>query len=432
MQFRDQIDFVRQHVKKNRMRIFTTILATTMGCAFLIVLASIAFGLQGTLKDEVLSSDSLTRIEVYEGGDHPLDIEKISKLDNISSISESYTMQLDGIQNEATIGANTGYAESSFVNFDALKKAKLPLSKGHYPTTEDGIVVGYNFAQNLLSKEDEKTLEKAKEGEKPKVGIQESVLGKKVLLKWTGKKGTKPVIREFTIEGIGPKPKREWEMNTYLQMSNEAKQSIVTDLKKNFGKAFNEKDMIYKSTAVYATDLEAVPALNKELKAMELSTYTVSQQLEEMNMFFIALKAGLIFVGTIAILIASIGIFNTMTMAVTERTREIGVMKAIGASPKLIQRLFVMESAYIGIIGTAIAVVASYIISFTANWIIPKILYAATEEQSFNSGDIKFSAIPWELVVIASVISIGVAVLSGWRPARKATKIDVIQALRQD
>ena len=237
MQFRDQIDFVRQHVKKNRMRIFTTILATTMGCAFLIVLASIAFGLQGTLKDEVLSSDSLTRIEVYDGGDQPLDIEKIAKLDNISSISESYAMQLDNIQNKATIGANTGYAESSFVNFDALKKAKLPLSKGHYPTTEDGIVVGYNFAQNLLSKEDEKTLEKAKEGEKPKVGIQESVLGKKVQLKWTGKKGTKPVIREFTIEGIGPKPKREWEMNTYLQMSNEAKQSIVTDLKKNFGKA---------------------------------------------------------------------------------------------------------------------------------------------------------------------------------------------------
>ena len=62
VQFKDQLDFVRQHVKKNRMRIFTTILATTMGCAFLIVLASVAFGLQNSLKKEVLSDDTLTRI----------------------------------------------------------------------------------------------------------------------------------------------------------------------------------------------------------------------------------------------------------------------------------------------------------------------------------------------------------------------------------
>lgn len=151
-----------------------------------------------------------------------------------------------------------------------------------------------------------------------------------------------------------------------------------------------------------------------------------------MNLLFLALKAGLIFVGTIAILIASIGIFNTMTMAVTERTREIGVMKAIGASPKLIQRLFVMESAYIGVIGTVIAVIISYIVSFTANYAIPKILYMATNEKEFLTTEIQFSAIPWQLVVIAAAISIGVAVLSGWRPARKATKIDVIQALRQD
>ncbi|WP_249661852.1 ABC transporter permease, partial [Lysinibacillus fusiformis] len=78
--------------------------------------------------------------------------------------------------------------------------------------------------------------------------------------------------------------------------------------------------------------------------------------LDQMNVFFLVLKIGLIFVGTIAVLIASIGIFNTMTMAVTERTREIGVLKAIGASPKLIQRLFLMESTFIGILGTLIAV----------------------------------------------------------------------------
>jgi len=151
-----------------------------------------------------------------------------------------------------------------------------------------------------------------------------------------------------------------------------------------------------------------------------------------MNVFFLVLKIGLIFVGTIAVLIASIGIFNTMTMAVTERTREIGVLKAIGASPKLIQRLFLMESTFIGIFGTLIAVVISYAISFAANAALPLILKAATGEEAFATNDITFSLIPWQLVIIAAAISVGVAMISGYRPARKATKIDVIQALRQE
>ena len=120
-----------------------------------------------------------------------------------------------------------------------------------------------------------------------------------------------------------------------------------------------------------------------------------------------------------------------MTMAVTERTREIGVMKAIGAKPKLIQRLFLMESAWIGILGTFLAIVISYGVSIIANFVLPIIVTAALGEEDFGDIQVKFSIIPWQLVVIASTISIGVAMISGWRPARKATKIDVINALRR-
>ena len=284
----------------------------------------------------------------------------------------------------------------------------------------------------MLSKEDEKKLEKEKDASKINIGIQESMIGKKITLNWKNEETKKKVTRTFTIEGVGPKPKKEWEQDGTIRISKEHEEALVQDLKTLYGKKLKAEEMIYRTTAVYATDLEAVTAINKALQDEGYATYTVSQQLEEMNLLFLALKAGLIFVGTIAILIASIGIFNTMTMAVTERTREIGVMKAIGASPKLIQRLFVMESAYIGVIGTVIAVIISYIVSFAANYAIPKILYMATNEKEFLTTEIQFSAIPWQLVVIAAAISIGVAILSGWRPARKATKIDVIQALRQD
>ncbi len=111
---------------------------------------------------------------------------------------------------------------------------------------------------------------------------------------------------------------------------------------------------IYNNVMVYADNLENVKVITKTLKDQGLSVYSVTEELDQLDVFFFALKAGLIFVGTIAILFSSIGIFNTMTMAVTERTREIGVMKAIGAKPKLIQRLFLMESAWIGILGNSL------------------------------------------------------------------------------
>ena len=65
MQFKDQIDFVRQHIKKNKMRVFMTVLAATMGTAFLIVLASVGFGLHETIREEMLSNRLVTEIQVH-------------------------------------------------------------------------------------------------------------------------------------------------------------------------------------------------------------------------------------------------------------------------------------------------------------------------------------------------------------------------------
>lgn len=433
MQFRDQVDFVRQHVKKNRMRIFTTILATTMGCAFLIVLASIAFGLQGSLKDAILSDSSVTEIEVYNSNDNAIDKKAIKDIPNVQAIVE--TTGFTSADNTIVKFENrSGSSGVKFNNFEEQQKAKIKLSEGTYPTRDNEIIVGYNLGQSLLTKKEEQSLEdETNEEETSKTGYQKSLLGKTISLSFTPeneKKHTK--VRKYKVVGIGEKPTKEWGRDSSIQLSDTMKPTILKDHNRIVDEKLKEQDLYFVNYYVYATDIEAVKGILKELKAMDLSVYSVTEQLDQLNVFFLALKVGLIFVGTIAVLIASIGIFNTMTMAVTERTREIGVMKAIGATPKLIQRLFVMESAYIGILGTVIAIIISYVISFMANFALPKILEAVMPDSGIGEAEIQFSTIPWELVVIASLISIGVAVMSGWRPARKATKIDVIQALHQD
>ena len=440
MLFKDQIDFVLQHIKKNKLRVFMTVLAATMGCAFLIVLASIGFGLQASMEEEILSNESVTKIEVM-GEDAQFTAEEVAEIEsveNVQTVLKTTTMDAEAKSFFEDRETTSGVRLTNFTDYASIAK---PLAEGTYPKNENEIVVGYHFGQTLLNEADRKLIEeksKAAEAEGTyyngeEEGYKSSLIGKEIELAVRSHDNPDKLSERmtYTIVGVMPRPGYQWVIENRIYMMDEQrtalensfKQVMVDDSASDF-QLFNER------YDIYAKSLEYVKPILEDLRGKGYGVYSVTEQLDELNIFFLVLKVGLIFVGTIAVLIASIGIFNTMTMAVTERTREIGVLKAIGASPKLIQRLFLMESTFIGVIGTVLAIAISYLVSFASNLLLPIVLEAATGEANF--GNIQFSAIPWQLVVIAATISIGVAMISGLRPARKATKIEVMQALRQE
>ncbi|MGE7674673.1 ABC transporter permease [Lysinibacillus sp. NPDC094403] len=438
MLFKDQLDFVTQHIKKNKLRVFMTVLAATMGCAFLIVLASVGFGLQDSLRNEILSNEKVTKIQVSGNGQFTEDqIHEIKGIEHVETVLETITVNASA--HSFLEGRDTN-SDLYIANMHDFEQVNGKLAEGKYPTKPNEIIVGYHFAQTLVNDAERKIIEeKSKKAEAESTyyngseeGYKDSLIGKEIELsllpRADGAEETGKM--KYTIVGVMKKPSYDWMINNSIFMDTEQKPMLATTLAAT-GKV-KKDDMFYSEFNIFADSMENVKPILDKLKDKGYSVYSVTEQLDQMNVFFLVLKIGLIFVGTIAVLIASIGIFNTMTMAVTERTREIGVLKAIGASPKLIQRLFLMESTFIGIIGTLIAVAISYVISFVANAALPLILEAATGEDAFSKNDITFSLIPWQLVIIASAISIGVAMISGYRPARKATKIDVIQALRQE
>ena len=427
MQFKDQISFVGQHIKKNKMRVFMTVLAATMGTAFLIVLASVGFGLHETIRGEVLSNRLVTQIEVFSS---EMDEEKVVELKKRDHVKAVVFRQNLGAEQQSSIGDFTGNSQLVVTDFTEEKKANFELQEGRLPEKVNEVVVGSNFAESLMNQQDEN-----EDGEF--TTYDGKLIGEQFSYQISNDEGE--MIEEkmqLTIVGVGKKPAKDWEQDQKIY----ADATIILELEKIYyahvekpvEENADENPLFYGNVNVYADKLENVKAISTALKDDGYSVYSISEELDQLDVFFLALKAGLVFVGTIAILIASIGIFNTMTMAVTERTREIGVMKAIGANPKLIQRLFLMESAWIGIIGTVLAVVISYGVSIVSNYVLPIIVTAALGEEDFGDMTVTFSVIPWQLVVIASTISIGVAMISGWRPARKATKIDVINALRQE
>lgn len=408
MLFKDQVDFVMQHIRKNKLRVFMTVLAATMGCAFLIVLASIGFGLQDSIEDEILSSETVTQIEVL--GSQALftaeEVADIQAVENVQTVLKTTSVDANV---EGYMGDRDTFTSLRLVDFTDYASIAKPLAEGKYPENENEIVVGYHFGQTLLNEADRKIIEeksKAAEAEGTYYdgadeGYKESLIGKEIEIALSTHEQPEVLSERmtYTIVGVMPKPAYEWAIENRIYMMDEQREvventynQVVTEKGASDFRLFSER------FDIYAESLEYVKPILEELREKGYGVYSVTEQPDELNVFFLVLKAGLVFVGTIAVLIASIGIFNTMTMAVTERTREIGVLKAIGASPKLIQRLFLMESTFIGVIGTVLAIAISYVVSFAANALLPLILKAATGEDGFNN--VQFSAIPWRVVVI--------------------------------
>jgi putative ABC transport system permease protein len=136
--------------------------------------------------------------------------------------------------------------------------------------------------------------------------------------------------------------------------------------------------------------------------------------------------AGLAAVGMIAIVVASLGIINTMIMSILERYSEIGIMKAVGASDGDIQRVFFFESSAIGFLGGIFGLALGYGVSGLINRIVNYFL--ARQGVPF----IDYFSFPLWLGLGAVAFSIVVSLVSGIYPARRAARIDPVRALRHD
>ena len=150
--------------------------------------------------------------------------------------------------------------------------------------------------------------------------------------------------------------------------------------------------------------------------------YSASEWLEEMNKMINMVIVILTGIASISLLVGGIGIMNIMLVSVTERTKEIGIRKAMGAKERVILAQFVTEAATTSALGGALGIVLGYIVSMAANRVLPM----------FTDGmDITVSP-SFDSIVVAFGISAGIGVLFGYLPAKRAAKLNPIDALRYD
>jgi ABC-type antimicrobial peptide transport system permease subunit len=132
-------------------------------------------------------------------------------------------------------------------------------------------------------------------------------------------------------------------------------------------------------------------------------------------------------VGALALLVASIGIANTMIMAVYERTREIGILKAVGAAPGQIRALFVVEASLIGMLGGVVGTIVGWLLGKGLNVLILEIL--RWQEVPVQG---TFFIVSWWLVLVALAFATLVGLLAGLYPAARAARLPPLDALRYE
>lgn len=180
--------------------------------------------------------------------------------------------------------------------------------------------------------------------------------------------------------------------------------------------------------AVYvrARKITNVESIRDVIEAMGFGVFSITDQIKEIKRGFLILDTALGAVGTIALIVAALGIINTMVMSILERTREIGIMKAIGGSENEIKTIFLIESGCIGVLGGVFGLLLGWIVTRIANLVAN--LYLSNEGMPY----IDFFYIPSWLILGAVAFSIIVSLIAGLYPATRAAQVDPVKALRHD
>ncbi len=182
----------------------------------------------------------------------------------------------------------------------------------------------------------------------------------------------------------------------------------------------------YSTVTVRVRSPKYVAPVKKELESRGFRTFALMDQLEEMRTGFLIMDMFLIAVGMIGITVASLGIVNTMVMSILERYREIGIMKAVGATDGDVQRIFLFESGVIGLLGGLFGLALGWTVSMVINEVINGLMARQ------GAPRMDYFSFPWWLCLGAILFSILVSLAAGVYPTLRAARVDPVIALRHD
>ncbi len=464
------IDLLRMssgNLKRRKLRTFLTVLGVVIGTASIVVMISLGLGLQQSTYKEIEKSGGLTTIQVTgkegqgdismssgeESKEHITDdvIEKLKKLENVEFVSP--VLEIPAI---ALKGNYEGYLTLQGMTHEALEKMKIPLNDGGKLPAENGasldLIMGNMVITNFSNKSGSNGYWES--GTLPDIDFAKDSLflildmdayyqsqsGVGFSNMEAGGEGTTmqapKTAKKYVVKASGVVKGSVDEYNAHSYSTYCDIETLKTALKKEFrgrvipgqpstkgGKPYSY--FIYNSAQVKVNDLDNVESVSNEIRALGFQTYSNAEYLESMQKQFAMIQAVLGGIGAVSLLVAAIGIANTMMMSIYERTKEIGVIKVLGCSLKNIRQMFLLEAGFIGLIGGVIGNILSLIMSFVVN----KVVGSMGTEMGVADG---ISYIPPWLILVSLAFAILVGMAAGYFPARRAMKLSPLAAIRNE
>lgn len=385
-----------QNIKSNKMRTFLTTLGIIIGVAAVIAMITIVNGVIDTVLGQFSSLGAGTLSVTINGsalksGLTETDLQNLSELDNVAGISPSVTIRTsaargtDFLDNVSVEGKNDYY----FQKGDLISYGR-GLTKSDVENESYVCIIDQDLADNLFL------------GENP-IGQQVIVNGIRYTV--VGLEGTdNSLMSAMAIMGASTDGTIIIPYTNAMKMAGS---SSITSLE------------------IYITDTERTDELTNDVEAVLYkafnenedcySTFSMDSLLDTMNKMMSTMTYMLAGIASIALLVGGIGIMNMMLVSVSERTKEIGLRKAMGATPGRIQLQFLLEAIVLSLMGGIIGVILGLIISFVGAQLL----------------DTNFT-ISMSAIALGVGFSAAVGIIFGWAPARKASALNPIDALRSE
>ncbi|WP_283607826.1 ABC transporter permease [Faecalispora anaeroviscerum] len=442
MKWNDMVSMCLNSLFKRKVRTLLTVAGVIIGTCAIVVMLSFGIGIKKSTDDMMQSMGDLTviQIENYSPSPdaEPLDdsmLEKIRVLPGVQTLTPMFDVDSSAFQIRS--GKYVYGGQVTGVYMDALSEFGYEMEAGKLPegTVEEGsILFGhdalYNFYNSKKNSNNMVYPDPDASGKVPDPYVNPMKDKLELVLQKTDE-NNKKTVKPIKLKGLGVMA-QDWNKNPSpgysVFMDVKYARSLVSQYNKlNNIKVDKSKKFQYSSVVVKALDIKSVESVQDAIKALGFQTYSMDSMRESVEQQTRTIQMILGGLGAVSLLVAALGITNTMIMSIYERTREIGVMKVLGCVIGNIRAMFLIEAGMIGFIGGVVGLAFSYMLSFLLNTL-------AAGGGGFMglgvSGQI--SIIPVWLALGALVFSTMVGLISGFSPANRAVKISALTAIRQE